>query len=95
MTFETKNNFILQCAAYDFDTVQISIEHDDKNYGMYLSTLSSNFYGLQRYSIFKQLWFRLKLAWHVLIGKEYRLFDLCLNKEDMQAFKKFINDNIE
>lgn len=95
MTFKTKNNFILQCSAYDYDSIQFVIEHNNENYGLYLSTLSSDFYSLQQYSPLKHLWFRIKLAFSVLFGKEYRLFELCVSNKDMKAFKQFVDENVK
>lgn len=34
---------------------------------------------------------RLALAWFMLIGKEYRLYDIVIEKEAFKEFKKFIN----
>ncbi len=95
MTYESKEDktsFIIQCNAYDFDTMQFDIvDYGDDDYGMCITILKSQFYALQR----KSFWNKIKLCWDILTGKEYRLFDLFVRKQDLTKFKEFINNNIK
>lgn len=88
--------FILQCDAYDFETVQFDItdfgEHDD--FGVGISTLNSDFYSKQDYSFLRRLVHKLRLCLSILCGKEYRLFGVYVSKSDLKEFRKFINENI-
>jgi hypothetical protein len=37
------------------------------------------------------MWRRLKSAWFMLCGKDFALYDLILDKQQFEDYKKFIN----
>lgn len=49
------------------------------------------FYNEQQ-TIFRLIRKRIKNAWYTLIGKEYLMFDLAIDKKDFELFKKNINE---
>lgn len=56
----------------------------------YLSLKTDKFYA-QQTSIFKLIFHRIKLAILMLLGKEYRLNNIILTKEQFEEFKQKIN----
>lgn len=93
LTDKDKKNIILQCSAHDFDSIQFTVEDfGDDEFAMSITTLSPQYYTLQREGLLKNLWNRIKLAFSVLFGKDYRLFDIVLSKQDLEEFKEFIKN---
>ena len=79
----TKKEIIVQCAC-NTHMFRISSFSDDKIY--YINIWSANFYNKQKQPLHLRIWHRLKLIWFAISGKEYRLEDFVLTKEDMDAF---------
>lgn len=42
--------------------------------------------------IFYTIWHRIKFAWQILRGKEFRLYDILIEDKEFTAFKVFINE---
>ena len=62
---------------------------DDDEY--YLSILAGEFGSTQR-GIFRTIGHRLKLAWKMLKGKEYLLTEIVMTKEELEEYKKVLEE---
>lgn len=62
---------------------------DDDEY--YLSILAGEFGSTQR-GIFRTIGHRLKLAWKMLRGKEYLLTEIVMTKEELEEYKKVLEE---
>lgn len=62
---------------------------DDDEY--YLSILAGEFGSTQR-GIFRTIGHRLKLAWKMLRGKEYLLTEIVMTKEELDEYKKVLEE---
>lgn len=65
------------------------IDEDMEEY--YLTLNTSKFYANQK-GIFRLIGHRIKLAFKMLFGKEYRLTELVLDKDDINALIKNLQD---
>lgn len=57
----------------------------------YLSILAGEFGSTQR-GIFRTIGHRLKLAWKMLRGKEYLLTEIVMTKEELEEYKKVLEE---
>jgi hypothetical protein len=84
------NKFYLECDC-GHGMIKIEIDKDDE-YGIYayIDYLEPVFYTKQDgiWNIIKE---RFYLAWKMLTGKQYVLYELVLNKEKFEEYRKFIN----
>lgn len=62
---------------------------DTKQY--YLSLCAEQYYAKQN-GIFKTIWHRIKTAFKILRGKEYKLTDIVLDENDMKELKEIIKE---
>ena len=83
------NVIIVDCDCGCNDMIKITAFDDESN-EYYISIISSNFTNQQK-GIFKRIGHRIKLAWLMLIGKEYKLNELILTKSDMEELNNRIN----
>jgi hypothetical protein len=81
-----------QCESYDNDTLQISVEDFGDGKEIYIHTLSDNFFTLQQETFFKRLERKLNLCLSILLGREYRLFEIVITNEDVNKFKEFVKN---
>lgn len=65
-------------------------EWDTEDKELYISYLTPNFYSQQRNwpDSFKRA---VKLAWSILTGKEFRLYELIISDKQLEEFKKFVS----
>ncbi|MCQ2737229.1 MAG: hypothetical protein MJ224_01305 [archaeon] len=80
-------HFILECEAQDGDAMRFTIIEDDKD-SLYITTTSDLFSEKQN-SILD----RIKLAFKILLGKEFWYHSIIVTKEDLQKLKEFLNNN--
>jgi hypothetical protein len=78
--------FTLKCTD-QCGLVVMTVDPDFGTYA-YTSYYRPEFY---RSSIFYTMWRRLKSAWFMLCGKDFALYDLILDKQQFEDYKKFIN----
>lgn len=52
-----------------------------------------NFYSLQ-YNSLRNFTHRINLAWKILCGKEYSLFEIIIRDKNMQEFVDFVKENM-
>lgn len=98
MVFAIKNNEIkvvlVNCNCGCDETIVIKkYINDDTNTDndeYYLSILASKFYSGQDRKLFKTIAHRIKLAWKMLLGKEYLLSEIVMSKTEFDEFKKKI-----
>lgn len=62
---------------------------DTKQY--YLSLCAEQYYAKQN-GVFKTIWHRIKTAFMILRGKEYRLTEVVLKKEEFEELKEIIKE---
>lgn len=98
MVFAIKNNEIkvvlVNCNCGCDETIVIKkYINDDTNTDndeYYLSILASKFCSGQDRKLFKTIAHRIKLAWKMLLGKEYLLSEIVMSKTEFDEFKKKI-----
>ena len=62
---------------------------EDDDFVGFISYFGSTFYDKQ--SVIKdRIIEKIKMLWFVLIGKDYALYEICLNQEEWKKFKEFI-----
>jgi len=64
-------------------------DDDDPDFVGFIHHFGSTFYAKQTV-IKDRVIERIKMLWFVLMGKDYRLYDICLNQEEWKKFKEFI-----
>lgn len=81
-------NILCDCGCGNGFQIIFRFDTDEKY--VYIDTLASGFYAGQR-GIWATIKSRIQAAWFMLIGKEYRLHDVMLNKEQWKEFVKTAN----
>lgn len=88
----TENEKVLKiecsCGCGEEIRIQKNIYTNDKA-DYYLSLQVSQFYAKQN-GIWRTIKHRIKTAFKILRGKEYRLTDIILEEDDMKELKKYI-----
>lgn len=82
----TDNKMTIEC---DCGTHLVRVEKLDKN-EYYVSIFEDTFYSKQNKGIWKKIKYKAKYIWHILVGKEYRLEQLCLTDKDMEELTRSI-----
>lgn len=77
----------LPCSCGGCGIIEL-IDYDDGLYGIIY--YGSAFYERQT-KVFEVIWNRIKFAFSILAGKEYRLFDTVIDYENYQKLKEFVN----
>lgn len=78
------------CGCGEEIRIQKNIYTDDTA-DYYLSLVMMQFYAKQN-GIFKTIKHRIKTAFNILRGKEYKLTDIILKEEDMKELKEIIKE---
>lgn len=73
----------IQIKKFKFD------EQEEEEY--YLSILAGEFGSTQR-GIFRTIGHRLKLAWKMLLGKEYLLTEIVLTNNEFEEYKRVLGE---
>ena len=81
---------IANCNCGCDEAIQIK-KLDEDNSEYYLSILAGEFGSTQR-GIFRTIGHRLKLALKMLAGKEYRLTEIVMTKEELDEYKKVLGE---
>jgi hypothetical protein len=87
-----KNQFgdeilLLECDCTG-EVIRFTQDKDDKD--LWLSYFIDVFYSKQ-YSFFRVMWNRVKLAWLILAGREFTLFDVILSKEKAVVLMEWLD----
>lgn len=99
MVFANKDNEIkmvlvnCNCGCDETIVIKKYINDDDTNTDndeYYLSILSGKFASGQDRKLFKTIAHRIKLAWKMLLGKDYLLSEIVISKTEFDEFKKKI-----
>jgi hypothetical protein len=77
--------FNLDCMAYDEN---LSFAFDDDN-TLFISHSIRTFYAFQRPFLFT-LYRKFKMIWAAITGKEYAFYEIVIDAEQLQDFKKFV-----
>lgn len=97
MIFEGKDKHtkvvIVNCNCGCDEAIQIKkLVYDVNNDSeYYLSILAGEFGATQR-GIFRTIGHRIKLAFKMLLGKEYRLTEIVMTKEELEEYKKVLGE---
>lgn len=75
-----ENQIIVECSC---GTHLIKITSFSDEPETFFEIWASNFYTKQKKSLHFRIWHRLKLIWYAIRGKEYRLEDFVLDKNDI------------
>lgn len=57
----------------------------------YIITLYADCFDAEQKKAYQVIWDRVRAAWFMLRGKQFRMFELCLSKDKFEDFKKEIN----
>ena len=81
----------MKCGCHD--TVHIQVDDEDKEYGTYafLTYMNGNWYRDQNDKVFRCIGRKLKKIWRIIMNKDFHYSEICMNKEDLQAFKEYLN----
>lgn len=82
-------NMVCDCGCGNGFLIQFRFDYDDDDM-IYISTVTSGFYA-QQCSFRKRLARRIKSAWFMLLGKEFYLHEIVLNKEQWSEFVNTVN----
>lgn len=83
---------IVNCNCGCDEAIQIKkLVYDVNDDEYYLSILAGEFGATQR-GIFRTIGHRLKLAWKMLRGKEYLLTEIVMTKEELEEYKKVLEE---
>ena len=80
---------LLRCTCKSCGILAFDYDAQDKDYEFMYLTYYSNAWdgrGNHWYKIFESL----KMIWFILTGKEYRMFDIILDKESIEELKDFM-----
>lgn len=87
-----ENNIIISCGCGCGDGFEIAFKCCDDEYDcVYLSTTTSGFYAMQD-SFARRMARRIKAAWFMLMGKEFLLHEVIVNKERWNNFVDEVNN---
>lgn len=87
-----ENNIIICCGCGCGDGFEIAFKCCDDGYDCaYLSTTTSGFYAMQD-SFARRMARRIKAAWFMLMGKEFLLHEVIINKERWNNFVDEVNN---
>ena len=81
---------VVNCNCGCDEAIQIKKLADDDN-EYYLSILAGEFGATQR-GIFGTIGHRIKLAFKMLLGKEYRLTEIVMTKAELEEYKKVLGE---
>ena len=81
---------VVNCNCGCDEAIQIKKLTDDDN-EYYLSILAGEFGATQR-GIFRTIGHRIKLAFKMLLGKEYRLTEIVMTKAELEEYKKVLGE---
>jgi hypothetical protein len=88
---DNKNSFLFKCycgcGIIEFEKLDWE---DSKERCLNISYYGSVFYEKQG-GVLWTIWHRIKFAWSILLGKEFRLYDVIVDDKELVAFKEFIN----
>ncbi|MGN1327079.1 MAG: hypothetical protein ACI4VQ_03270 [Clostridia bacterium] len=84
-----ENQIIVECNC---GTHLIKITSFDDEPETFFEIWVSNFYTKQKESLYLRIWHRLKLIWYAIRGKEYRLEDFVLDKNDVEELIKALQE---
>jgi hypothetical protein len=88
---ENKKEYLFTCDC-GCGIIKYTLWHEDNDEMIFIEHYVSSFYTRQNF-LFGELWQRIKLAWMMLRGKEFSLYDIVIsNKEDVERFKKFLKE---
>ena len=82
----TKNTYNLSCNC-GCSIIKITKDTDCDYY--YLENYALSYHDKQK-SLLYHIWNRIKLSFNILIGKEYMLYDIVVDKKDIFALAKWI-----
>lgn len=82
-----KNEYATFCKCGCDNGVVLKFDNDDEELSMQL--VSDNFYFMQNKGrmSFKE---KLRRIWYIIINKEYCYFDILIDKEELEEFKKYV-----
>lgn len=86
---DNRKQVILNCDCGCHQGINITYDADLKYY--YIDVVCGAFTERQK-GLFRTIRERIKAAWFMLRGKEYRLCDICVTKEQVIELKKAINE---
>jgi len=82
-----ENEFVTFCKCGCGNGIVLKADNEDEEVS--LQIVSDNFYSMQnkgKMSIKEKL----KRIWYIIKGKEYCYFDILIEKDELQEFKKFV-----
>lgn len=67
----------------------VILKYDKDKFGANMSLVSDNFYFMQitTWERFKE---KIKRIWRIIRNKEYSYFDICIEPNEIEAFKRFV-----
>lgn len=82
-----ENQFIAFCNCGCGNGVVLKFDNEEDELSVQL--VSDNYYTIQTKGkmLFKE---KVKRIWYIITGKEYCFFDILMDKNDLQRFKKYI-----
>lgn len=82
-----KNEYAIFCKCGCDNGVVLKFDNDDEELSIQL--VSDNFYFMQNKGrmSFKE---KLRRIWYIITNKEYCYFDILIDKEELEEFKKFV-----
>ena len=80
---------LLRCSCGGCGILALDYDDHDKNYEFIYVTYYSNAW-YERGNHWRKIFESLKMMWFILIGKEYRMFDIVLDKESTEELKDFM-----
>ena len=92
-TLAKRDELIIECECGTHSVRIISFCDDPDS--VYLELWASNFYTKQKENIFKRIGHRLKLIWFAIIGKEYRLEDVEITREETSKVIAYLQQMID
>ncbi len=81
-----KDKFYLECGC----TCSMLVIEKDVDY-YFLNYMTAAFSEKQE-TMRERIWRRIKFAWSILTGGEFRLYDIMIEQDKMAEFKKFVAD---
>lgn len=87
-----EKQIIVECSCGTHLFKIISFTDSDE---IYFDIWSSNFCNKQHKNIFSRIYKRLKMIWFAITGKEYRLEEFVLDKEDVTSLTTALQDIIK
>lgn len=82
---------VIRCSCGCGNGISVDFKFTKVNGCVYVETIVPGFYAYQG-NFVSRLFRRIKAAWFMLIGKEYALHEIVLDKEHWTYFVKAINE---